>query len=119
MINLAQKLFSYLFLFILVAVAAFVNWWQPIYLWLGDTMIYRFIWLGIFFVLLDIFIELILGLLGEVRLMAEMMIFSREIRKLSDGFLLASKVSLDNKLKAEYVAIGSSGVWLVDVQDNG
>ena len=119
MINLAQKLFSYLFLFILVAVAAFVNWWQPIYLWLGDTPIYRFIWLGIFFVLIDIAIEIIVRATKQLGVIGEMMSIGKDIRKISGGFRVVSKVSLSNNLKADYAVIGSSGIWLLNVRDNG
>ena len=43
---------------------------------------------------------------------------SRDIRKFSESFRLISKVSLPNNLKADYVVIGSSGIWLLVVKDD-
>lgn len=111
------RLFSN-FVFLIIALGvALANWQWPLYLWLGDTPVYRFIWLAIFFIVLDIFIEIIFRSAGEIRLVTENMGFSRDVHKLSKSFHLISKVSLPNNLKADYVAIGSSGIWLIDVKD--
>ena len=118
MLQYVQKLSSNFLISLILVAVAIANWQWPLYLWLGDTIMYRFVWLGVFFVILDIFIEVILHSAKEVRLMTEIMGFSKELHKLSDGFHLASKVALPNNLKAEHVVIGSSGVWLIDVKDN-
>ncbi|OGN00439.1 MAG: hypothetical protein A3B91_04305 [Candidatus Yanofskybacteria bacterium RIFCSPHIGHO2_02_FULL_41_29] len=118
MIGLAQKLFSYLFLVILVAVIAFVNWRWPFYNWFGDTPIYRFIWLGIFFILFDFTFEILSKALKQVRLMAEAMSFGKDLKKISDGFKVVHNVSLPSHLIAEYVVVGSSGVWLLSLRDD-
>lgn len=112
-----RELFGYFSGLIFVAVIIFINWYLPIYLWLDDTALYRFIWLGIFFILIDFLFELITRIMKAISMMAENIGFSKDIRKLSDGFHLASKVSLPNNSKADYVAVGSSGVWLVNVKD--
>lgn len=106
------------FIFLLVIIiAALANWQWPLLAWSGDTILYRFLWLGLFFVLLDIFIEIILRSAKEIRLMTEIVGFSKDIHKLSDGFHVLSKVVLPNNLKADYIAVGSSGVWLINVKD--
>ena len=118
MFKYTQNLFRYLFYSILTLAAAFANWQWPLYLWLGDTPVFRFVWLGIFFLLLDIIIELALQLVRQVRLMGEVMGFARDIKKISNSFHVVSMVSLPNNLKADYVIVGSSGVWLLTVKDD-
>lgn len=113
-----KKLLSsglYLLLIILIALA---NWRWPFYLWLSDWALYRFLWLAIFFVLLDIFIEIILNCTKELMLIGENMAISREIHKLGNDFKLLSKVSLTNNLKSDFIVIGSSGVWLLNIKDD-
>ena len=112
-----KKLISQTVIFIVIIAIALANWQWPLYSWLGDTTVYRFVWLAIFFVLLDVVIEVILSSVKELRLMGGAMGFSRDIHKLSGAFHLLTKVSLPNNLKADFVAVGSSGVWLVDVKD--
>lgn len=111
----AQKLFTEFFLLIIIGIAAFANWYWPLYLYFGDTPIYRFIWLGIFFILLDIFLELIFGLTKGFSLISDALGLSRDMHKISKSFYLIPKVSLSNNLKADYVVVGSSGVWLIVV----
>lgn len=102
----------------LVLTAAFINWQWPLYLRFGDTSIFRFIWLGIFFVLADALIELVTQLFRQMRLMGEAMGFARDIKKISNSFHIVSNVVLPNNLKADYGVVGSSGVWLVTVKDD-
>ncbi|MDP3696625.1 MAG: hypothetical protein Q8R55_01175 [Candidatus Taylorbacteria bacterium] len=118
MFQYIQKLFRYFIYLLLVLVAVFANWQWPLYLWFGDTSIFRFIWLGIFFVLTDVLIELISLSFRQVRLMGEAMGFARDIRKISNSFHIVSNVVLPNNLKADYAVVGSSGVWLVTVKDD-
>jgi len=118
MFKYTQKLFSNFIISLVLIGVALANWQWPLYGWFGDTAVYRFIWLGIFFVILDIFIEVILYSAKEIRLITETMGFSKDVHKLSDGFHVATKVSLSNNLKADLVVVGSSGVWLIDVKDN-
>lgn len=104
---------------ILIAVAAAINWFWPFFFWIGgDTPVYRFIWLGIFFVLLDILFETFSRAITEASLVAETLGFSRELHKIAEGFYVISKVSLPNGLKADHVVVGSSGVWLLAVKDD-
>ena len=119
MFKYIQKLFRHFFILLVLLVIAIINWRWPLYLWLGDTAAYRFIWLAVFFVVLDIFIEIILYSVHEVQVIGETMSFSKEIHKLSDGFRVVSNISLPNNIKADYMVVGSSGVWLVDVKDEG
>jgi hypothetical protein len=114
----AKKIFSKLLLSIVVAIVGLANWRWPLYLFFGDTQINRFIWMGIFFVLLDILIEIILGMKKELQLIIDSLNLSRDVRKLSDSFRLISKYSLPNGLKADYIIVGSSGVWLIVVKDD-
>lgn len=111
-------LFSKAVLLFMIGGFVIINWKWPLYLWLGDTTVYRFIWLGLFFVSLDIFIETIFGLFRESRLMAEGIGFSKNIHKVSSSFYLLTKVSLSNDLRADFVVIGSSGAWMVNVKDS-
>lgn len=112
------KLFSKTLLFFVIGGLTLANWRWPLYLWLGDTAIYRFIWLGLFFILLDMAIEIILGFLREFRLMAEMVSFSKDLHKISNSFYVLTKVTLSNDLKADFVVVGSSGVWIINVKDD-
>lgn len=112
-----RNLFSKAALLLIVGGSAFVNWRWPLYLWLGDTVVYRFIWLGLFFVFLDLFIEIILGLFREYRLTVEAVGFSKNIHKVSSSFYLLTKVPLFHDLKADFVVVGSSGVWIINVKD--
>lgn len=118
MSKITGKLLIYLSYSMLIIIGAFINWWLPIYVWAGDTPVYRFIWLGIFFVLLDMEIEVVLKAVKQLRLVGEMMGFARDIRKVSSGFHVAAKAGLPNGLKADFVVVGSSGVWLVTVKDD-
>lgn len=118
MSKFATKLSVNVFLFIILVVAAFINWWQPVYVWFGDTALYRFIWLGIFFVILDIAIEVILGAMEQMRLMAEMIGFGMDLKKISKSFYVIPKAILPNGVRADYIIIGSSGVWLIMVKDD-
>ncbi|MDO8496666.1 MAG: nuclease-related domain-containing protein [bacterium] len=112
------KLFSGSLLLFTIFVLALANWRWPLYLWLGDTAIYRFIWLGLFFIFLDIVIEIILGLFREFKLIAETISFSKDLHKISDSFYILTKVTLSNDLKADFVVVGSSGVWIINVKDD-
>lgn len=112
----AQKISLQLFYFIFIILVAFINWWQPVYMWLGDTPVYRFIWLGIFFILLDLFIDNIMQTIRDMRLMGEMLSLGRDIKKISGDFRVSTKLVLPNNVKADYVVVGSSGVWLIDVR---
>lgn len=111
------KLFSKTLLLFMIGGLALANWQWPLYLWLGDTQIYRFIWVGLFFLFLDIVIETVLGLLKESRLMTEAVGFSKNLHKISSSFYLSTEVSLSHDLKADFVVVGSSGVWMVSVRD--
>lgn len=118
MFQYIQKLFTYSIYLLLVLAVAFANWQWPLYLRFGDTPTFRFIWLGIFFVLADALIELISSSFRQVRLMGEAMGFARDIKKISNSFHVVPGVALLNNLKADYVIVGSSGVWLVTVKDD-
>lgn len=114
----AQKISQYAFYSLFVLVVAFANWQWPIYLWFGDTVIARFVWLGVFFLTLDILIECILQLMYQMHLMGESIVFGRDIKKIDGNFHVVQGFLLPNKLVADYVVIGSSGVWLVTVKDD-
>ncbi len=114
-----KKLFWYFIGMAAVVGAALANWLWPFYDLTGYTTLTRFIWLGIFFIILDVLIEIILSTGHAIQLMTDNLNFSIDIHKLSEGFQLASKVSLSNNVKADYIAIGSSGVWLVNIKDSG
>src|SRR3989344_5789081 len=103
----------------LVSVLALVNWKWPFYLWLGDTVLYRFFWLGLFFVFLDMVIEIILGLFREFRLITETVGFSKDLYKISNSFYILTNVAFPNDLKSDFVVVGSSGVWMISVKDDG
>lgn len=113
-----EKLFSKGIPLLLIGGLALVNWRWPFYTWLGDTIVYRFIWLGLFFIFLDIAIEITLGLLKESRLIAEAAGFSKDLHKISSSFYIMTQVTLSNDLRADFVVAGSSGVWVIDVKDN-
>lgn len=119
MFKYVKKLFYEILGLLIIISIALANWRWPLYDWLDDKVMYRFIWLGIFFILLDIFIEIIISSLKELNLIVESVNFSKDIHKLSKEFYLISKVSLPNSLLADYIAIGSSGIWLIEVKDNG
>lgn len=107
------------FVVIIVLIAlAFINWVKPFYLRFGDSQVAYFIWLGLFFILLDIAFEAVSRSLKDMRLMAETMGFAKDIRKISGGFHVVSKFILPGKFKADHVIVGSSGVWLVTVKDD-
>ncbi len=112
------KLFSKTFSLFIISGLALANWKWPLYLWLGDTIIYRFLWLGLFFVFLDMVIEITLGLFREFRLVTETVGFSKDLHKISSSFYILTNVSLPNDLRADFVVIGSSGVWIIDVKDD-
>lgn len=118
MFGYLKKLFSNFLVILILIGAAVANWQWPLYVWLDNLTVYRFIWLGIFFVLLDIFIEIIIHSAREVRLITESISFSKNLHKLSDGFHLITKISLPNGLRADFIAVGSSGVWLVDLRSD-
>ncbi len=110
-------LIQYFVILIALVLTAFLNWFFPLYLW-SDTPIVRFAWLGIFFVLLDIAVEVILKMVERFGIIGETISFSNDFKKISSGFYVASKVQLPNNLKADFVVVGSSGVWLIMVQDD-
>lgn len=114
-----KNLIGNLFGMIILISVALVNWLAPLYKWFGDTPVIRFVWLGLFFIILDIFLELIFKSLKDLRLMAETMGFGKDIRKISAGSYVVSKFVLPNHAKTDYIAVGSSGVWLVTVKDDG
>lgn len=117
MVQYTQKILSIFFNLGLIAAIAFINWRWPVYAFLGDTPLYRFIWLGVFFILLEIGIELIVRLIAEFKLVGEGMIFSKALKKLSKGFYIIPKVVLSNNLICDYIIIGSSGIWLITARD--
>src|SRR3989338_477034 len=112
------KLFSKTFSVFIIGGLALANWKWPLYLWLGDTTIYRFIWLGLFFIFLDVVIEIVLSLFREFRLITETVSFSKDLHKVSNSFYILNNISLPNDLRADFVVIGSSGVWIVEVKDD-
>ena len=114
-----QNLFSFIILFLAVCLAIFANWQWPLYEYFGDTSFYRFVWLGIFFVLLDLILEIISKAIKQLNLMAEIMGFAGDIKKMSGEFHAVQKVALSNNSKADYVVVGSSGVWLLTLQGDG
>ena len=63
-------------------------------------------------------LEIIIGLFKEFQLMAETASFSRNLRKISNSFYVLTRVSLSNDLKADFVVVGSSGVWIINVKDD-
>ena len=93
-----RKLFNNLFFLLIVAFGTLANWQWPFYAWFGDTTINRFIWLGFFFIFLDIFFEIIFNSIKDIELVIENANFFRNIHKLSDGFRLLSKLILPNDL---------------------
>lgn len=117
MFKYAKKLFGHVLMIFFVFAAAVANWFLPLTLWLGDTPIYRFLWLGIFFVLLDVVFEIIHGSMKQMRLIADAMGFGRDLKKLGKGFSVLPGVKLPNNAVADYMVVGSSGVWLVTVRD--
>ncbi len=112
-----KNLFNYFIIFIILLVLAYANWIWPLYQWFGDTPVMRFVWLGLFFVILDFLFEVITKSFDQIRFMMEAMSFSREIRKMSAGFHVISKFVLSNKLKADHIVVGSSGVWLISIRN--
>ena len=111
------KLFRHAVVLFFILVAAIVNWFFPLTLWLGDTPTYRFIWLGIFFILLDIVFEVIQRSMAQLQLIGDMMGFGRDLKKLEKGFQVLSKPKLPNNAIADYVVVGPSGVWLITTKD--
>jgi hypothetical protein len=112
------KLFKNIIFILVLGAAAFLNWQFPFYNWFGDTPIVRFVWLGLFFIILDGIIEIILGSFKQLRLMGEAISFSNDLKKIANGFKVTFKVKLPNNLRADAVVIGSSGVWLIMIKDN-
>ena len=55
--------------------------------------------------------------LRQLKFTAEGITFIGELKKISKGFHVVPAVALPNNLKADYVIVGSSGVWLVIIQD--
>jgi len=117
MVKYFEKLFGEGLSLVVIIALAFANWLWPFPSILGDTPIFRFLWLGIFFLLADIFIEIIIGASKEVNLIADAIGFSRELKKLSDSFRFVSAVELSGGQKADHVIVGSSGVWLLMIQE--
>lgn len=114
----AKNLAGNLVVMIILISAVSINWLKPLYLWFGDKPLIRFIWLGLFFIILDIFLEVISKSVKDIRLMTEMMGFAKDIRKISAGSHVVSKFILPNRAKTDFIAVGSSGVWLITVKDN-
>ena len=114
----ARKLFLYATFFIALIIGAFLNWLLPLYRWFGDTPTIRFIWLGIFFVILDIAIEMMVKVMEQFRLIGESMGLAKDIKKISGDFKVAQNVSLPSNLKADFVVVGSSGIWLIMAKDD-
>lgn len=112
-----KNLISHLVIVTVLILAAFINWIKPLYVWFGDSPITRFIWLGLFFIILDIVFEVISRSTKEMRLVSETMGFGKDIRKISEGFHVVSKLILPSNLKADYMIVGSSGVWFITVKD--
>ena len=57
--------------------------------------------------------------MGQMQLIGDMMGFGRDLKKLEKGFQVLSKPKLSNNAVADYAVVGSSGVWLITVKDNG
>ena len=112
-----RKFFGHILTLFVLFVLAIANWFFPLTFWLGDTPIYRFVWLGIFFIFLDIAFEIIQLSKKQVQLMGDMMSFGRNIKKLEKGFQVLSKPKLPNNAVADYVIAGPSGVWLITAKD--
>src|SRR3989344_7814484 len=112
-----RKLLKHIFILLFILAAAIANWFLPRTSWLGDTPVYRFIWLGIFFILLDLVFELIQRSMKQMQLMGDMMSFGRDLKKLEKGFQVIPKARLPNGAIADYVVVGPSGIWLVTVKD--
>jgi len=116
MIEKIRKITLYLALFLVIVSAGLVNWRWPIYTWFGDIPFVRFVWLGVFFLLLDLVFELFGKVFGQLKLVKETLGFGKGLKKISDGFKILNSVSLPNNVKADYIVIGSSGIWLIDVR---
>ena len=112
----ARKILAYLIIFLVIILAALANWRWPLYNFLGDKLLVRFVWLGIFFVLLDISFEIFGSILKELFMVREAMSFAKNLKKISKGFRTVAQVSLANNRKADFVIVGSSGIWLLEVK---
>jgi len=112
-----QKIFSYLILMLFAVAAGVANWYWPFYIWFGDTSVYRFIWLGIFFIILDIILEILTRSWEQIKLMSDKMGFANDLKKISSTFHVVSRFVLPNNFRLDHVVIGSSGVWFVNVID--
>lgn len=117
MIKYIKNLLGYIVLLLLVIAVALANWFKPLYLLFQNTAVYRFIWLGNFFVLLDLGIEIIIKAAKQFRLMSQVMGFDVDIKKISSGFRVVRGAILKNNSKVDYAVAGSSGVWSVTIQD--
>ena len=97
---------------------AFLNWSLPLYRWFGDTPLVRFIWLGIFFVILDIIFEVLTRSLKQMKLMMEISGFAKDLHKISGEFHVVSKFTFANGVQTDHIVVGSSGVWMITVKDD-
>ncbi|MBI2064782.1 MAG: NERD domain-containing protein [Candidatus Yanofskybacteria bacterium] len=112
-----SKIFGHVFLIILLVIAGVANWFFPLVSWFGDTPLYRFIWLGIFFVIVDIIFEVIQRSMVQVQLVADMLSFGSDLNRLEKGFRVLSKPKLPNNAVVDYAIVGPSGTWLIVAKD--
>lgn len=118
MTKFTTKLATYFVYILILAGIAFVNFSYPLYELFEDTALYRFIWLGIFFVLIDFLFEIFMGASKQVVLLKESFMLGASLKKMSANFHLISNFKLPNGARADYILIGSSGVWLLTVIDD-
>lgn len=112
-----KKTFKSLAGLVCVVVLAIINYFWPLYILFEDTILFRLIWFAIFFLLLEIAMEIIERSIKNLKLAAELMNFSSNLKKVSEGFEVFSKVPLSNNMTADYVVVGSSGIWQITVRE--
>ena len=66
MAKYSKNLLVYVLGIILIVVLAIANWYWPLYSLIQDSAVYRFIWLGIFFILLDALFEFIIRIIKKI-----------------------------------------------------
>ena len=108
-----------IFWIIILVITGFLNWILGKDLLYSPKHIYRLLWLGAFFVIADLFIEIMIRAGVKAKILMEIMNLDHKLKKLSSDFKIFKMLKLPDGLTIEYVLMGTKGIWIITIKDKG
>jgi len=115
--NALKKFFRELLWLAMLGAFFYGNWRWPLYDFLGDSPLIRFVWLGIFFLLLNFSIDIFERLIKDFRLIGGDIGLDRNLKKLPREFAVLKRIKLSYGISLDYVVVGPSVIWIFIVED--